>query len=271
MKLTLSDARTDGWLEAIDVRRSRRRYDGTPVLPADLDAIQVCIDGFRPTASGRVVLLRQAPSNLFKGLVGSYGRIEGVSSAMVFVGREGDLAVQEAIGYLGEGLVLEATRLGLTTCWVGGFFKSSVANAAVGIQAGERAYAVTPVGHAAEHIPQSERLIYGAGRTKPRKSLDEIAPGHESWPAWAQEGVRAAQVAPSAMHRQPWRFRMDDGELVVGYEGADTPKVSKRLDCGIAMMHVELAARAEGVFGAWDVGLADRDVARFVPDTHDAE
>jgi hypothetical protein len=67
------------------------------------------------------------------------------------------------------------------------------------------------------------------------------------------------------MNRQPWRFRIEGGALVVAYAGSDTPRTSKRLDCGIAMVHAELGAASEGAFGRWEL-LVGRDVARFVPE-----
>ena len=77
--------------------------------------------------------------------------------------------------------------------------------------------------------------------------------------------VETARLAPSAVNRQPWRFRFDAGALVIARDNAvEFPRVSKRLDCGIAMLHAELGARATGVHGAWrdlSIGL---DVARFV-------
>jgi hypothetical protein len=70
------------------------------------------------------------------------------------------------------------------------------------------------------------------------------------------------------MNRQPWRFRTEDGALVVGFAGADVTKArtSKRLDVGIAMLHAELGALSEGVSGRWEV-LAGEDVARYVPES----
>jgi len=71
-------------------------------------------------------------------------------------------------------------------------------------------------------------------------------------------------VAPSAMHRQPWRFRLEDGALIVASSGVQTPRLSLRLDCGIAMLHAELGARGAGCDGAWEA-LTAPDVARWVP------
>jgi len=78
--------------------------------------------------------------------------------------------------------------------------------------------------------------------------------------------VETARLAPSAINRQPWRFRLDGDSLVIAQDNAfETPKVTKRLDCGIAMLHAHLGAVAEGVVGAWTDLEGGLDVARFTP------
>ncbi len=101
-------------------------------------------------------------------------------------------------------------------------------------------------------------------RSKKRKCIEELAPGiGSSWPEWAVAAVETARLAPSAVNRQPWRFRLDGGGLVVAKDSAfETPKVAKRLDCGIAMLHAELGALAAGLDGLW-TDLTGSDVARF--------
>ena len=55
------------------------------------------------------------------------------------------------------------------------------------------------------------------------------------------------------------------GALILAKDGPiETPKASKRLDIGIAMLHAELAAEAHGVTGRW-TDLSGADVARFDP------
>lgn len=254
---------------AIPARHARRSFDGERVSAADLDALSAFAEALRPWPGARVTLVREAPQALFAGIVGSYGGISGASSALVFIGDDG--AGPAAVGYTGEAVVLEATARGLDTCWVAGVFSKQVTAAHVTLGPGERILAISPVGHAREHATVKERLLFGAARAKHRRPLDEIAPGHAEWPAWARAAVEAARVAPSAMNRQPWRFRMEDGALVVGFAGADVTKArtSKLLDVGIAMLHAELGARAEGASGRWEV-LAGTDVARYVPDAESA-
>jgi hypothetical protein len=57
---------------------------------------------------------------------------------------------------------------------------------------------------------------------------------------------------------------MEAGAAIVGYDSPDARVISKRLDCGIAMLHFELGALKSGVPGAWEP-LDDPDVARFTP------
>ena len=121
------------WHEALFRRRSRRTYTSS-VPEADklarLD--QVCRE-FLPFPEVRSVLIRSSPETLFKGLVGNYGRVRGASVVIAFVGRMESPRVQEAAGYTGEGIILEATALGLATCWVGGGRLNSTASPAVNV------------------------------------------------------------------------------------------------------------------------------------------
>jgi hypothetical protein len=256
-------ATPDGrWLEAVSVRRSRRVYDGRRLPDDDAEALAGACETFRPYPDARIVFLREAPGTIFTGVVGSYGKVRGAPSAFVFVADAASETGEEHCGYTGEGVVLEATARGLQTCWIGGSFSRSVARSLVDLREGEEVRAVSPVGYAVSTPPAGERLLFGAGREKHRKPLEEIAPGYQSWPDWAKAGVDAAQLAPSAVNRQPWRFRLEDGSVVVSASARSLPGVSVRLDCGIAMLHFELGARGHGGDGTWE-SLRGPDIARW--------
>lgn len=67
----------------------------------------------------------------------------------------------------------------------------------------------------------------------------------------------------NAVNRQPWRFLVDERSITVSTDSLkDTYHIPKRLDCGIAMLHIELGARHVGVEGRWEY-LKASDVARF--------
>ncbi len=106
------------------------------------------------------MVIRDAPAALFVGIVGAYGGISHAPSALAFVGEAGTRG--EAVGYTGEGLVLEATARGLDSCWVAGLFSAHVTAGLAGLALGERVHAVAALGHARGTATVKERLLFGA-------------------------------------------------------------------------------------------------------------
>jgi hypothetical protein len=84
-----------------------------------------------------------------------------------------------------------------------------------------------------------------------------------AWPKWIKTSLEAARLAPSAINRQPWGFEVGKDSITV-YIRTVTPdfNVSKRLDCGIAMLHIEVAALNYGIKGSWEL-LPAPQIARF--------
>ena len=259
------------WLAAVATRRSRRAFDGIAVPGEAFEAMHSACERFRPYPDARVVSVREPAVDIFRGAIGNYGKVKGAPHVLVFIGDEHDPFADQHLGYTGEGIVLEAAALGLDTCWVAGFFDPKAAAELVTLAPGERIYAVSPLGHSPETMGLAERGMRGMAGAHKRKALVTIAPdaGEAArWPQWALAAVETARLAPSAVNRQPWRFRLEGGALVIAKDGAsEMPKVTKRLDCGIAMLHAEIGALASGVAGEW-TDLADGlDVARFVPNS----
>lgn len=266
-QLSVPDAPVRAWLDAASVRHSRRSYDGAPVDSDILGELEHFCARFRPSPVARTILIREAPADIFTGIVGSYGRVSGSPSAIAVVGTTGAPGVEMSVGYTGEAAVLEATRHGLGTCWIGGFFKPQRVAHLLDLGGGERVFAVSPLGTPSKTLSGLEFAIKTtkAVQGTPRKPAEEIAPGFESWLPWVRAGVEAARLAPSAVNRQPWRFRYEDGRVICAFEGEETTsKISKKVDCGIAMLHFELGARGAGVSGTWERLDRGTDVAQFV-------
>jgi nitroreductase len=246
------------WYDAIPTRVSRRRFSDRPVGPADIERLETFCAAFRPYHAVHVRLIKDAPADVFTGLVGGYGKISGAQWVAAFVGPADS---QLEIGYTGEAFILEATRLGLDTCWIAGSFDIQRSGSLVDLQPDERVVSITPVGYALERAPLGERLMRSAVRATSRRPSAELAPGiGDGWPAWAVAAVEAARRAPSGANRQPWRFRFEDASLVMSR--ADKVYWTASIDFGIAMLHIELAAAHAGVSGVWE-RLHEPDVARF--------
>ena len=265
--MLLQDARTADRLAAVARRHSRRTFAATPIDSAALEAVAVACEQFQPFGDARTVLVRDSGADIFKGIVGSYGKVTGAPHVLVFIGDTRAPFADQHVGYTGEAVILEATAQGLSTCWIGGFFDATRASALVSLKPGERILAVSPLGHAAETTSVTERSMVRMAGSSGRKSLETVAPGDRSgWPEWAVAAAETARLAPSAVNRQPWRFRYEPAGLTVSADSPrETPKVTKRLDCGIAMLHAELGAFAYGVTGSWVDLQSGLDVARFEP------
>ena len=256
-----------GWLAAVARRRSRRAYDGRAADTAKLDALEAVCEGFRPYPDARSVLVRAPGVDVFTGVIGSYGKVTNAPHVLLFIGVEDSEFCDQHVGYVGEAAILEATELGLDTCWVGGFFSPARTKKLARLGPGERVLAISPVGHAVGGLGMAERGMRRMAGSHRRRSVTELAPDADrgGWPDWAVAAVETVRLAPSAVNRQPWRFRFDSGALVISRDNhMEFPRVTKRLDCGIAMLHAELGARASGVDGAWRDLSTGLDVARFV-------
>jgi nitroreductase len=253
------------WYPGIAARRSWRHFDGRPLLADQLAALEGVCREFRPSPAARAVLVTESPEPVFKGILGAYGKVKGAPAFVAFIGQMQHPNVQEMVGYTGQAVVLEATALGVGTCWVGGFFRPEAAGVLARTGPGERVLAVTPVGFPAVKAGFEEKLMAGFGRHSRRQPVEKLVtalpPGR--WQAWQLAAVEAARLAPSAVNRQPWRFAVENRAITISTAGGGVETVvSRRLDCGIAMLNLEVGARKAGAAGHWEF-LTDPQVARF--------
>lgn len=255
------------WLAAVPSRRSRRTYTPERATSDQLRRVAETCERFRPWDDARAELVAEPGIDVFRGIVGAYGKVTGSPHLIVIVGSP-DAILDQRPGYVGEAAVLAATAAGLGTCWVGGFFDAKLTAGLIDLAPDERILAVSALGVPVDDLSGNDVVMRGIARSKQRKPAEKIAPGSSAWPEWARAAVEAVVVAPSAMNRQPWRFAMDGGALVLSADNAfETPKVTKRLDCGIAMLHAELGALELGMPGRWIENTSrGLEVARYVPE-----
>lgn len=223
-----------------------------------------CIE-FRPFSDARAVLVTEAPNYIFKGAVGPYGKVRGAPALIAFIGNMESAHVQEHLGYTGEGIILETEALHLASCWVAGFFRPGVVSSIVGIGGSERVLAVTPIGYATRRLSVEEKIMTGFGLSHRRRRLSGLVTGLQDseWPQWIRAALEAARLAPSAVNRQPWRFYVEPNGITVSVNSIGREfGLSKRLCCGIAMLHIEVAALHYGMRGMWQF-LEAPHVARF--------
>jgi len=255
------DIPVDSWYDAIFLRHSQRKYSGK--VPSDevTARIEKVCNEFKPFPSARAVLVREPANDVFKGAVGPYFfKVTEAPYYIAFIANMSAPNIQAITGYLGEGVILEATTLGLNTCWVGGFYRRESVMKQIDLEDGERVLAITPIGYSKEEA----NIVGVSSKRYRRKNLDKlVTSGDMSDNKWVKTALEAVRIAPSAANRQPWRFQIrSDSIIVTSNSKKQGFRVSRQLDCGIAMLHLELGALVNSVKGSWEF-LDYPEVARY--------
>ena len=214
------------WIDALYARSSVRQYTGAP----DKEQLD------RPC---RKLSWQGVKIRMFKG-PGLKSQIKGTDVYAVIVAKRG--TPMEVEGYMGEALVLEATSMGLGTCWLGAGFYPDIINRNVDLQTDEAVHCVISIGKAnlPAFAPKRKELVKVCG-------MDEAQLGQLG--AWQKEAVLAARLAPSAINQQPWKIVADKTSVSI----LETTVLYKKyaLDRGICMLHAAVGAAKAGRTGLW--------------------
>lgn len=266
-------------IETILRRVSVRSYRDQAVSSDLLGQLVAAGEQAEPLTSIRVrthLDERAAVQRGMTGLLGDYGKVIRAPHYLVLTAEEGAHHLLDA-GYRFEQVLLAATRLGLGTCWIGGFFREARVSAAFELDAGERVVALSPVGHPEERGAKGVlgRVIRSVVRSSRRKPLEQLffwerlgAPlpaglAERPCPARWLEAIRRA---PSWANKQPWRFVLEPESVLVLKQGSQLKedKDYHLVDCGIGMAHLHLAARELGFAGSWELDPVVADLPRDV-------
>lgn len=232
--------------EAIDLRRSRRKYLATPLDSEIAERLQALANEYAQKANIRIEFVFNDGS-AFNGLRKSYGMFSGVRNYAGLIANKGDFASIERLGYYGELLTLHAVSMGLGTCWVGGSFDRKMCPFV--LSGDEMIACAIAMGNVPEQDSLKEKLIISVIHRK-TKAIEQmyISDIPVPMPDWFMSGMRAVQKAPSAVNRQPVLFSYEDGKVTAGVK--DFSDILSVLDLGIAKAHFELGAGR----GTWDFG-----------------
>lgn len=259
--------------EIIRARYSVRVYQRTPIAEATRAALAQRLAELPSSPFGSQVRFSLAAATdearaALRGL-GTYGFIKNPAGFIVGAVAASAHALED-FGYQMETAILEATALGLGTCWLGGSFTQSNFAARIDKQDNEIIPAVTATGYPDPQARAKDVLRRGA-RADTRLAWEALffTGGFDqpmTDPTQAGEFapvLEMVRLAPSASNKQPWRI-VKDGlrwhfycQRTPGYgQGSwlfDLLHLAdlQRLDVGIAMSHFALSAQALGRPGEW--------------------
>ena len=228
------DDMMEKWYKAAQKRVSIRKYSGTPSVSTLRELRQVA--QLVSTDDARIYVGKR--EGIFDPIIGKNISGTHAFAAVILRGKNKYMA-----GFVGEAFLLECVSRGLGTCWLGLSYKKSVAKAAVKLRQGERIVCLISIGMYDE-MPET----VGA-----RKSIFTLTGMEDdtfyALPDWQQCAVRCARLAPSARNVQPWEFDIMDDAIQVAITSGNMGY--GEIDCGIAMLHLELGAAHCGFIGDW--------------------
>ena len=216
----------DLW-EAMRARHSVRSYTDQRIGGETLNQLRQEIYACNRESGLNIQLCLNEPG-AFSSLIAHYGRLRNVRNYIALVGKK-DGSLEEKCGYYGEKIVLKATQLGLDTCWVGGTYRKGKAVASVGD--GEKLALVISIGYGESH-----------GSPRKTKSVEQLGRADGPTPDWFRRGLEAAQLAPTAINQQRFRFELQGNRV----RAVALPGFFSKVDLGIAKVHFEIGAGPEG-------------------------
>ena len=254
--------------EIIHQRYSCRSYADTPIEDA---VVRKFSDLAAATHQGpfgnkpRFVLISMdaLPREEWKKL-GTYGVIKNAHLFLAGMIGPAPMAIQD-YGYCKEKLILKATELGLSTCWMGGTFAISAFGRAAGMNRNELLPTITPVGYSADHRSLTERVMRGFAGSDHRLAWaklffkgDALTPLLPEEASVYHEALENVRLAPSASNKQPWRIVYASNResflfylsRSIGYRHLRDVSLQE-IDMGIALCHFELTVREMGFSGSW--------------------
>lgn len=216
-----------GLLEAINERHSVRSYKDKKIEGEVLNELKQIISQCNKDGRLNIQLCLNEPK-AFSGMMAKFMRFNNANNYIALVGKESD-DLEEKCGYYGEKIVLKAQQLGLNTCWVAATFNKSHSKKVIKLKADEKLLIAIAIGYG-ETSGVSHKV-------RPIEQLSNITELKDV-PEWFLNGMKAAQLAPTARNQQKFRFELH-GDEVSSYSGTGA---CTKIDLGIAKYHFEIGS-----------------------------
>ncbi len=239
------------WYAASFLRFSTRKYGDMPIGAEDKAAVDALAEQINGFADGvRILPVYDTAPDLFESF--GYTKLAGVPAFLAVLSDRSQHADVKA-GFYGEAMCLALTARGLKTCWVSGSIKKQHVRKYVEIQHGERFLSTIAFGYGED---RAQDAITARRKRKPIEKTFEGEPTNETY----QRLMACVQNSPSAINRQPWQYRTEDGYLAVKKPMIPGGPFPEALDIGISMLHATCAAEVLGIAGVWQSGSKDLGV-----------
>jgi nitroreductase len=258
-------------IEIIRTRKSCRTFNTRAIEPEKLAELKQFLALNTKTPFGskvgfHLVDFNEMEIGVLKNLT-TYGVIKGARQFIVGTVEKHPRAMED-YGYCMEKNILQATSMGLGTCWLGGTFKRSGFADKILIKEGELLPAISPVGYPRDTRSVVDKMFRYFAASDKRKPWDELFYLYDIETPLDKENsgsfgtaLECVRIAPSASNKQPWRIIKGRDQNAFhfylkrtpGYENIIKNIKLQNVDMGIAVCHFELSAEELRLKGNWSV------------------
>ena len=259
--------------QIIKQRISARTYTQRPLEANDAATLAEFLasnpsGAFQSKLRFQLFAAKPGDADALNGL-GTYGQIKH-PAGFIIGAMDASAKNLEDFGYATEQIVLQATDIGVGTCWLGGSFQQSHFAKAMRCASDETVPAAISIGYPADKLSWRDRLIHVMIDTKKRFPWEQLffldsfqTPLTQTQAGQYAVPLEMVRLAPSAGNFQPWRIVKAAQENMChfyltrkpGYNRSEKKHFKmadlQRIDLGIAMCHFELTAREQGLQGMW--------------------
>jgi len=248
-------------IEIIKKRKSCRTYSHVALTPADKKNLESFIIENSKGFENEVVNFRIIEKNNDeKQMKLDYGMIKGHNTYILGTAKSAT-ASRVNYGYLMEKVVLKATEMNLSTCWIGAF-DSTYFNE-VSIEDGFDIPGIIIVGYSDDKPTYQDKFLRFSVKASRRQRWNKLFYNYRSktplTPKYVKkysDSLEMVRLAPSSGNTQPWRVFFDETMNEFHFF---KKVISKRyelrgihdIDMGIALCHFELASLQNGLSGRW--------------------
>jgi nitroreductase len=269
----------------ISNRKSIREFKDTTIKQEQLVELEKFSDSCKklvPNIEVEIKLLdnsRDKVSEKLQNIAGYKGNMIEAPNYIFILSEVVDNHIENA-GYIGESIVLKATEIEIDSCWIT-FEDSEKILDKLEISSNKSISAIIALGYEATSYkkkivnPTKTGESYSLSNmeivdndTSTRLGVEEIVYIDE----WGKnidaetlaerallDAFNYARMAPSTLNRQPWRFIVDGGKVILAVRNDEyTNTYESKIDAGIVMLFFESIVRTTLFDTSWTLEKTDK-------------
>jgi hypothetical protein len=282
IKYNLHGGNKMNYKDTIASIKSIRDYKEEEVSFQKLDQLKDYFDkGKRLIEDINIEVLLKNKSDVYDNLKDSAGYNDRMIEAphyMIFMSEEKDHYIENT-GYAAEDIMLKAWELGIGSCWIT-FKDGEDLKKKLNIDSDKKVTALISLGFddnknkviyetAYEHNPSKTDVKIVEDNVSDRlgirdvvfmKKWGENADPDELTNMGLLEAFVSARRAPSTKNRQPWRFIVDGGIIVLALRSDSyADEYEEKIDTGVIMLYFEAIIDSTLFDMKWNLGKTEKD------------